>query len=115
MNKIYRLLTALAAAVLLAAGAVGASLAADAEQVTAAEAKTHSSESWVMLEGYVVESIGNERYQFKDDSGEIEVHIEPEEWRMHKVSKDTRVRILGQLKKRGDRIEVKADRVAVVD
>ncbi len=115
MRTITGLFTAVAATVVLSAGAVGVSFAADAEQVTAAVAKTHDSESWVMLEGYVVESIGNERYQFKDDSGEIEVHIEPEEWRMHKVTKDTRVRILGQLKKHGDRIEVKADRVAVVD
>ena len=89
--------------------------AADAEQVTAAEARTHASESWVMLEGHIVESLGNERYRFEDASGEIEVRIGPEDCRMQDVKKNTLVKVHGQLKKRGDRIEVHADRVVIAD
>ena len=44
MGTITGLFTAVAATVVLSAGAVGVSFAADAEQVTAAVAKTHDSE-----------------------------------------------------------------------
>ncbi len=103
------------AAVLLWVGGQTLAVAGDAEQVTAAEAKTHASESWVMLEGNIVQSLGDELYRFEDSSGEILVRIGPEDWHGQKVQIDTRVKVHGQLKKRGDHMEVKADRVEVVD
>ena len=99
----------------LLGGYTTTALAADAEQVTAAEAKTHASESWVMLEGHIVQSLGDELYRFEDASGEILVRIGPEDWHGQKVQIDTPVKIHGQLKQRGDHMEVKADRVMVVD
>ena len=106
---------AAAAAVALGCPGPAAVLAADAEQVTAAEARTHDSESWVMLEGYIAESLGDELYRFEDESGDIQVRIGPEDWRMQKVEKDTKVRVLGQLKKRGGHTEVKVDRIEAVE
>lgn len=103
-----------AAAIVLLCGSP-AVVAGDAEQVTAAEAKTHASESWVMLDGHIVQSLGDELYRFEDASGEILVRIGPDDWHGQKVQIDTRVKVHGQLKKRGDHIEVKADRVMVVD
>ncbi len=97
------------------AGYATTAMAADAEQVTAAEAKTHASESWVMLEGNIVQSLGDELYRFEDSSGEILVRIGPEDWHGQRVQIDTRVKVHGQLKKRGDHMEVNADRVEVVD
>jgi uncharacterized protein (TIGR00156 family) len=100
---------------MIAAGAPGAVAAEENGTVTAVEAAAQNSESWVRLEGRIVESLGNQRYRFEDDSGAIQMHIEADQWRGHEVAATTPVRIVGQLKKRGDRTEVKVDRLTVLD
>jgi uncharacterized protein (TIGR00156 family) len=49
----------------------------------------------VMLEGYIVKSLGDEHYLFQDDTGEIQVEIEDEVWQGQEVNRDTKVRIEG--------------------
>ena len=114
MNRVRLWTSAAVMTLALWGGYTGTAVAADAEQVTAAEAKAQASESWVMLEGHIVQSLGDELYRFEDASGQILVRIGAEDWHQQRVQIDTEVKVHGQVKKRGGEVEVVADRVMVV-
>jgi len=65
--------------------------------------------SYVMLNGYVVGSVGGKHYTFRDDTGEVRVEIERSAWRGVTVSATDRVELLVEVeRKRNGRIEVEA-------
>ncbi|MDR0302544.1 MAG: NirD/YgiW/YdeI family stress tolerance protein [Treponema sp.] len=82
------------------------------QPITVGEAKNLPHDSWVILTGNIVNSLGRERYTFRDYSGEIAVEIEPKVWRGLSAGVSDMVEIQGELDtKRGQfSIEVKAIR-----
>jgi uncharacterized protein (TIGR00156 family) len=65
--------------------------------VTAAEVAELSDETSVRLVGYIVETVGDESYTFKDDSGTVVVEIDSEDWNGLEVTPDVKVEILGEV------------------
>ena len=53
----------------------------------------------VELTGYVISSIGNENYMFKDATGEIKIEIDQKDWRGVTVTPTTKVIIRGEVDK----------------
>lgn len=44
------------------------------------QVKTLRDDSWVVLEGNIVRQIGHELYEFRDNSGSINVEIDDKRW-----------------------------------
>lgn len=70
--------------------------------------------SVVTLVGYIVESLGDEKYTFKDNSGTINVEIDNDKWLgLMKVTPSTQVIIYGQIDKDFDYTTIDVERVSI--
>lgn len=53
----------------------------------------------VVLSGKIVNSLGDEKYTFKDDTGEIIIEIDDDEWHGVKVTPENTIEIYGEVDK----------------
>ena len=85
-----------------------------AKTVTVKQALTMKDDSKVQLKGYVVKAVGDEKYQFRDNTGTITVEIDDELWQGKPVSAKTPVVIIGEVDidyKPAKRVEIDVDEV----
>jgi uncharacterized protein (TIGR00156 family) len=82
--------------------------------VTAAQANEMDDDSFVKLQGYIVKSLGDEKYEFRDDSGTIVVEIDQEDWRGVEAGPGDRVELRGEIDREWKRTEVDVDSVQLV-
>ena len=69
------------------------------QPITVIEARNLPHDSWVVLNGNIVNMLhGGKNYTFRDSSGEIIVDIGPKEWRGLSVGVSDRVEIYGEVK-----------------
>ena len=88
--------------------------AAFAQAVSVKKALTLADDSKVELKGYVVKSIGDEKYQFRDATGTITVDIDDDLWQGKAVSAKTPITIVGEVDvdyKPTKRVEIDVDAV----
>jgi len=88
--------------------------AAFAKTTTVKQALTMKDDSKVQLKGYVVKAVGDEKYQFRDNTGTITVQIDDELWQGKPVSAKTPVVIIGEVDidyKPAKRVEIDVDQV----
>ncbi len=84
------------------------------QKVTVKQALSLKDDSKVQLKGYVVKSIGDEKYQFRDNTGTITVDIDDDLWNGKAVSAKTPVTLIGDVDidhKPAKRIEIDVDQV----
>src|SRR5690625_27649 len=83
----------------------GFSIAAEAqftgnsEVKTVSEAQEMNDDTYVTLEGFISEQLGDDDYMFQDETGEIEVEIDDDVWKQQSVDPDTKIRIQGEIDK----------------
>ena len=68
----------------------------------------------VKLQGQVVKSLGDEKYQFRDKTGVITVDIDDELWQGRPVSPTTYITLIGEVDidyKPMKRVEIEADQI----
>lgn len=83
---------------------------------TVAAIKQMDDNAWFTLEGHIVKQVREEKYMFRDQSGEIEVEIDNDKWKGRKVDPGTKVRIAGKVEKEWLRsMEVEVKRIELVD
>jgi uncharacterized protein (TIGR00156 family) len=70
-------------------------------------------DSLVTLTGYIVESLGDEQYTFKDNSGTIQVEIENDKWSNLKVTPSTKITIYGEIDKDFDYTKIDVERLNI--
>ena len=71
-------------------------------------------DTMVVLSGRIINSLGDEKYTFKDNTGEIIVEIDDDEWNGVKVTPDNIVEITGEVDKewyKPTKIDVKSLRI----
>lgn len=81
---------------------------------TVKHALTLKDDAKVKLKGYIVKSVGDEKYQFRDNTGTITVDIDDELWQGKPISAKTPVTIVGEIDvdyKPAKRVEVDVDQV----
>jgi uncharacterized protein (TIGR00156 family) len=83
--------------------------------VNAAEIAGLPDDSKVRLIGFVVKSLGDEKYEFSDDSGTLVIDIDDDDWNGIEVSPDLRVEIAGEVDKDWQDIEVEVDNIRIAD
>jgi len=66
---------------------------------TAKAALNAADDEAVVLTGYIINSLGNEEYTFKDATGEIIIEIDDEEWHGLKATPETKLVIHGEADK----------------
>ncbi|MCL2845631.1 MAG: NirD/YgiW/YdeI family stress tolerance protein [Chitinivibrionia bacterium] len=65
--------------------------------VTASQAQRLRDDTRVILRGKILRSLGNSRYVFSDDSGEITLEIDQEVWHGLSISENDNVEIYGEI------------------
>ncbi len=71
----------------------------DTKITTVQEALKLYDDSPVVLQGNIINSLGDEKYTFADETGQIIVEIDDEDWRGVNVNSDTTVEIYGEVDK----------------
>lgn len=79
---------------------------------TVAQAKKAYDDAYVSLNGYIVQKVGDEKYTFKDSTGQIRVEIDDDLWGGLTATPKTRVTIYGQVDKDNGRTEIDVKRIS---
>lgn len=74
--------------------------------VSVAQLKSLADDSWVTLEGRLVQYLGDDNYIFRDASGQVKVEIDQDVWRGTDVGPNDRIRIFGELDHNWNRAKV---------
>ncbi|GIU50837.1 MULTISPECIES: YgiW/YdeI family stress tolerance OB fold protein [Shewanella] len=85
------------------------------EVYTAANALEAKDDTPAVLTGYIVESLGDEEYRFKDESGEIIVEIDNDDWRGISATPDTKLTLLGEIDTEWTSTSMDVDVVSLAD
>jgi uncharacterized protein (TIGR00156 family) len=83
--------------------------------VTVAQALQLSDDAEVRMEGFIVKAVGDEKYEFRDDSGTMLVEIDDDDWRGLEVTPDVRVRIHGEIDKEWRDTQLDADGIQTAE
>ncbi len=78
---------------------------------TAAEAAGLPDDAEVTLSGYLVRSLGDERYEFRDDTGTLVVEIDDDDWQGVEVTPNDPVELTGEIDHEGQNVELDVDRI----
>jgi uncharacterized protein (TIGR00156 family) len=83
--------------------------------MTVAQALASRDDTNVVLRGTIVRSIGDERYTFKDTTGEVTIDVDNELWAGQLVSPQDTVEIHGEVDKEFmGGIEIDVSRITLV-
>jgi len=83
---------------------------------TIAAVKQMKDNSWFTMEGNIVKQIREEKYLFRDQSGEVEVEIDKDKWKGRKVDPSIKVRISGEVEKDFlSAMEIEVKRIELID
>lgn len=79
-----------------------------------AQVKKLRDDTWVVLEGNIVKQVGHELYEFRDQSGTINVDIDDQHWMGQTLSPQDKVRIEGEIDKSINIIEIDVKNINVL-
>ena len=80
-------------------GFEGPSVNQSAAVISVQEALNLNDEDKVVLQGNIINSLGDEKYTFKDATGEVIIEIDDEDWKGVKVTPENTVEIVGEVDK----------------
>lgn len=80
-------------------------------QITVKEALELRDDSPVVLEGKITQSLGDEKYQFSDDTATIIIEIDNEDWRGVTVNEHDLVEIRGEVDKEFLKTKIDVDSI----
>jgi len=73
---------------------------------TVADAKNAYDDTYVELTGHIVNKVEDETYMFRDDSGDIMIEIDDDDFRGQKVTPETTIMIKGEVDKGWGDLEI---------
>ncbi|MGV2990054.1 YgiW/YdeI family stress tolerance OB fold protein [Vibrio sp. E150_011] len=82
---------------------------------TVASANEARDESYVTLTGKVTEQVGHELYLFNDETGQVVVEIENEDWHGMAVTPETTLVIQGEVDRGWTRVKIDVDRMTILN
>ncbi|GHB11096.1 YgiW/YdeI family stress tolerance OB fold protein [Shewanella indica] len=84
--------------------------------ITASQVEQAKDDTLVELTGYLVKSLGDETYLFRDDSGEVKVEIDHKLWRNINadVKESTLVKLTGEVDKEWNGNEVEIESITLI-
>ena len=115
MNKFNLLLTA--AAVVFSTPAMARNSDGgfvDVNVITVEEAKNMNDDAYVILQGYITDRNGDEKYVFQDKTGSITVEIDDDDWDGVDISPADLGEIQGEIDKGWTAVEIDVDTISKV-
>jgi uncharacterized protein (TIGR00156 family) len=109
MKKRYMILMALAAFMLAVPMVLMAG--ADDTVITVAEARELDDDAKVVLEGFIIEDLGDEMFIFRDATGDIDLEIDKHVWDKREMDPDQVVRVYGEIDLNNDSIKVEVKEI----
>lgn len=94
--------------------AVNQSALTPAVTTSVKQALVSKDDTKVKLQGYIVKATGDEKYEFRDNTGSITVEIDDELWKGKAISPKTKVTLVGEVDvdyKPTKRVEIDVDHV----
>lgn len=79
--------------------------------VTVKQAEEMKDDSWITVRGQLEKQIGDEDYQFRDQTGTMKVEIDHKRWNGQTISPKGRVELTGELDKDFNSIELDVKQV----
>lgn len=76
------------------------------------QAKKAPDNSHIVLRGYIVKKVGEEKYLFKDASGQIYIEVDDDVWQGLKVFPKEKITIYGKIDKENGRTEIDVKRIS---
>lgn len=86
-----------------------------AYEETVARAKEELDDTWVTLNGKIVEKIGDSLYIFRDSTGEIKVRIDDQTWGGQEFKLGMKVKLTGKVDKGFTGFEIAVSKVEVLN
>lgn len=81
---------------------------------TIEQAKDMGDDTYVVLQGTIEQSLGDEKYMFKDSTGTIKIEIDNEDWNGLSVAPTDVVEIKGEVDKGWTSVEIEVDEISKV-
>ena len=81
------------------------------QAVTVEQAKTFRDNTPVLLQGKIIQFMGDEKYLFEDNTGTITVEIDDRLWRGISIDENDMVEIVGEVDKSFRKIEIEVDSI----
>jgi uncharacterized protein (TIGR00156 family) len=98
-----------------AKGNTGGFTGPDTVQLTSvADALGLPDESRVKLQGYILRSLGDEKYEFRDNSGTVTVEIDSDDWRGVEATPELKVELLVEVDQDWRKTELDVESVRLV-
>ncbi|MCR4941659.1 MAG: NirD/YgiW/YdeI family stress tolerance protein [Campylobacter sp.] len=88
------------------------------DTISVAKAKTLADDTKVTLEGKILRSLGDEKYEFVDANGDsIIIEIDDKDFRGQTIDKNTKIRIKGEIDKDANGVEIDTEwlEIAIVE
>ena len=82
---------------------------------TVEQAKNLPDESPVVLQGKIIESLGDENYTFADETGTIRIEIDKDVWKGVYVNENDLVEIRGEIDKEFVRKKISVDSIKKIN
>ncbi len=76
---------------------------------TVEQAKTMRDDTYVTLQGNIVQHLGGDRYLFQDNTGNITVDIDNHKWAGQNITPNDKVEIQGEVDKDWNSVEIDVD------
>lgn len=83
--------------------------------MTVAQAKQMRDDAKVTLRGVIVKQLGDEKYLFKDSTGEITIEIDDDDWNGITVGANDQIEIYGEIDKDWNSVQIDVDSVRKVN
>jgi uncharacterized protein (TIGR00156 family) len=83
--------------------------------VTAIEVAKLPDDAEVRLVGYIVKNVGDEKYEFRDETGTIMVEIDDDDWNGVEVTPEQRVEITGEVDQEWQKTELDVDTIKLAE
>lgn len=78
---------------------------------TVKQALSMRDDTPVTLKGYIIQSLGDEKYLFKDDTGSIKIDVDDKLWQGRQVTPQDLVEIEGEVDRDWNKTEVDVSRL----
>lgn len=79
--------------------------------ITVVEAAALGEDTSVRLVGFIVKSLGDERYEFSDETGTLVVEIDDDDWNGVEVTPNDHVELAGEIDRDDGQVELDVDSV----
>ncbi|OON40284.1 TIGR00156 family protein [Izhakiella australiensis] len=95
-------------------GTQGGFAGPDGSAITAAKAGEMSDDSWVSVTGHIEKRVGDDKYIFRDNTGNLLVEIDHKRWMGQTITPQDKVQLKGKIDKDFNSVELDVKQIIKV-